>query len=111
MPIISFLNPLDHNALYTILTKPINSIIKQYIHLFEIDKIKLSFTENALHAIVDKAIKRNIGARSLRSVLEQVMIDVMYELPTKKDVKSCTITKDVIINRTKPKLTSYKKSA
>ena len=111
LPIISFLNPLDHNALYTILTKPVNSIIKQYIHLFEIDKIKLSFTENALHAIVDKAIKRNIGARSLRSVLEQVMIDVMYELPTKKDVKSCTITKDVVINRTKPKLTSYKKSA
>ena len=111
LPIISSLDSLNHNALYTILTKPINSIVKQYVSLFSIDNIKLNFTENALHAIVDNAIARNIGARALRAVLEEIMLEIMYELPSKKNISTCTINKDVVINKNKPKLTTYKKSA
>ena len=90
LPVLSYLNPLDRDALKAILTEPKNSIIKQYIKLLKMDGIKLSFNEEALEDIVDKAIEFNLGARGLRSICEAIMIDPMYELPSTK-TKELTI--------------------
>ncbi len=90
LPVLSYLNPLDRDALKAILTEPKNSIIKQYIKLLKMDGIKLSFNEEALEYIVDKAIEFNLGARGLRSICEAIMIDPMYELPSTK-TKELTI--------------------
>jgi ATP-dependent Clp protease ATP-binding subunit ClpX len=90
LPILSYLNPLDRSALRRILTEPKNSIIKQYIHLFEMDDVKLSFDKAVLDFIVDKAIEYKLGARGLRSICEAIMLDLMYDLPsddTKKEFK------------------------
>ena len=97
--------------MYNILVKPTNSIVNQYKQLFKIDSVDLVFEKDALFAIVDLAIKRQTGARALRSIIEDVMIDVMYEIPTKKNIKTCTITKNTVENKTPPKLTYYKKTA
>jgi ATP-dependent Clp protease ATP-binding subunit ClpX len=82
LPILTYLHPLDRKALRSILTEPKNSIIKQYIKLFEIDNTKLSFDEDALDFIVDKSVEFKLGARGLRSICEAIMIDVMFELPS-----------------------------
>lgn len=82
LPVLTYINPLDRDTLKRILTEPKNSIIKQYVKLFEMDHIKLSFEENALDYIVDVAIKENLGARGLRSITESIMIDAMYDLPS-----------------------------
>jgi len=90
LPILSYLNPLDQATLRRILTEPKNSIIKQYIHLFEMDNIKLSFQKEVLDFIVSKAIEYKLGARGLRSICEAIMLDAMYDMPseeTKKDFK------------------------
>jgi ATP-dependent Clp protease ATP-binding subunit ClpX len=85
LPVLTYLQPLDRKALRSILTEPKNSIIKQYIKLFEIDNIKLSFEEPALDYIVDKAVEFKLGARGLRSICEAIMIDVMFELPSSEE--------------------------
>ncbi|MDR0393635.1 MAG: ATP-dependent Clp protease ATP-binding subunit ClpX [Tannerella sp.] len=82
LPILTYLNPLDRDALKRILTEPKNSIIKQYIKLFEMDKIKLTFEENVYDFIVDKSIELKLGARGLRSIVEAIMMDAMYEMPS-----------------------------
>lgn len=87
MPVLSFLDPLDKDTLRAILTEPKNSIIKQYIKLFEMDNIKLSFSEESFEFIVDKAIEFKLGARGLRAICETIMIDPMFELPSKKITK------------------------
>lgn len=87
LPILTYLNPLDRTALRNILTEPKNSIIKQYIKLFEMDDIKLSFAPEVYEYIVDKAIEYKLGARGLRSIVETIMMDVMFELPSKKTKK------------------------
>jgi ATP-dependent Clp protease ATP-binding subunit ClpX len=92
LPVITYLNPLDKHALRQILTEPKNSIIKQYLKLFEMDGIKLSFKEDALDFIVDKAVEFKLGARGLRSICEAIMIDAMFEMPS-EDSKEITITK------------------
>ena len=94
-----------------ILVKPKNSIINQYKHLFKLDNIDLIFTDQALQEIVSMAIKRKTGARALRSVLEGIMLNIMYDMPSKKNIKTCTINSDVVINKNIPRLTYYKKSA
>ena len=91
MPILTYLNPLDKQTLRRILTEPKDSIIKQYIKLFELDRIKLSIDDAVLDYIVDKAMEFKLGARGLRSICEAVMIDAMYELPS-KEVHELTIT-------------------
>jgi ATP-dependent Clp protease ATP-binding subunit ClpX len=96
LPIITTLQTLDRNTLLQILTEPKNAIIKQYIKLFEIDNIKLEFEIEALESIVDKAINRNTGARGLRSIIEDSMKDVMFEVPDMKDAYKIVITKEVI---------------
>lgn len=92
LPVLTYLEPLDRNALRAILTEPKNSIIKQYVKLFEIDGIKLTFREEVLDYIVSKAIEFSLGARGLRSICEAIMMDAMYELPS-KDTDQITITK------------------
>ena len=87
------MNPLDRNALRSILTEPKNSIIKQYVKLFKMDKIELVFQPEVFEYIVDKAIEYKLGARGLRSIVETIMMDMMFELPSKK-VKSFEVTLD-----------------
>ena len=91
LPVLTYLNPLDREALRKILVEPKNSIVKQYQKLFEMDSIKLKFDEEALDYIVDKAVEYKLGARGLRSIVEAVMMDAMFEIPSEK-VKSFTVT-------------------
>ena len=93
LPVLTYLNPLDRAALRRILTEPKNSIIKQYEKLFEMDGIKLTFTPEALEVIVDKAMEYKLGARGLRSIVETVMMDTMFEIPSQK-VKKFEVTAD-----------------
>ena len=96
MPIIVTLENLDENALMRILTEPKNALMKQYQRLFEMDGVELSFDEEALRAVAKKAIERKTGARGLRAILEDVMLDIMFDIPSRDDVGYCRITKDVI---------------
>ena len=93
LPILTFLKPLDRAALRNILTEPKNSIVKQYIKLMEMDGIELVFDDDALEYVVDKALEYKLGARGLRSIVESVMMDKMYEMPS-MDEKCCRITKE-----------------
>ena len=95
LPVLTYLNPLDKDALQKILTEPKNSIVKQYIKLFELDGVKLEFTQEALDVIVDKAIEFKLGARGLRSIVENVMMDAMYSLPSRK-VKKFSVTPEYV---------------
>lgn len=92
MPVLTYLEPLDRDTLRSILTEPKNSIIKQYIKLFELDGVKLTFDDQALDYIVDKAVEYKLGARGLRSICEAIMMDCMYELPSQTAKKSFKIT-------------------
>lgn len=102
LPIITTLDELDDNALTDILLKPKNALIKQYIKLFKLDNVELEIQDDAIKAIVDKAIKRKTGARGLRSILEDVMRDIMFEIPSNKNIKKCILTKEVIEDNAKP---------
>ena len=93
LPVLTYLNPLDRNALRSILTEPKNSIIKQYVKLFEMDKVKLTFQPEVYEYIVDKAVEYKLGARGLRSIVETIMMDVMFEIPS-KHVESYDVTLD-----------------
>lgn len=110
MPVIATLDELDENALVKILTTPKNALIKQYQRLMAFENVKLRFTEGALVAISKKAIKRKIGARGLRAILEDVMLDIMYEIPSLKGVRECIISEEVINNKERP-LLLYEKQA
>jgi ATP-dependent Clp protease ATP-binding subunit ClpX len=102
LPVLATLHDLDRPALIQILTEPKNAIIRQYQRLFEYEGVKLRFTDDALEAISDLAIQRKIGARGLRMIIEDMMLDLMYTLPSMKKVKECVITREVVINRDKP---------
>lgn len=93
LPVLTHLNPLDHDTLRRILVEPKNSIVKQYIKLFEMDKIELTFTTEALDFIVDKAVEYKLGARGLRSIVENIMTDAMYEAPS-KNITKFEVTKE-----------------
>lgn len=92
LPVLTFLNPLDAATLRRILSEPKNSLIKQYIHLFELDGVKLSFDKNVLDFIVEKAVEFKLGARGLRSICEAIMTDIMFEIPSDTSIKEFTIT-------------------
>ncbi len=96
IPVIATLDDLAREDLITILTEPRNALVRQYKKLFEIEKVKLSFTRGALEAVADKAILRKGGARSLRSILENVMLDIMYAVPFMPGIKECKITREVV---------------
>lgn len=98
LPVLTHLNPLDRTALKSILTEPKNSLVKQYTKLFEMDGIKLTFAEEALDFIVDKAVEYKLGARGLRSIVEAILIDAMFEMPSKRK-KSFEVTKEYAENQ------------
>ena len=102
VPVIATLDALDEDALVRILQEPKNALTKQYRKLFMYDDVELEFTEEALTAIARKAIKLETGARGLRSVLEKLMLELMYELPAKSDISKCIITEGVINNGEEP---------
>lgn len=102
LPVIVGLDDLDVEALTKILVEPKNSLVKQYTKLLQMDGAELVFDPGALNAVAKTAIERNTGARGLRSILEEVMTDIMFEIPTSKDVKKVTITEDCIFGRSKP---------
>lgn len=106
LPVISTLEPLDEEALIKILTLPKNALVKQYQKLLQLDEVELEFEEGALAAIAKEAIRRKTGARGLRSIIESVMLDVMFELPSRSDVKKCVITEAVIKEKMPPILSS-----
>ena len=104
LPIIATLDELTKESLIEIVTKPKNALVKQYKKLFELDGVELEFEQEALEAIVEKAIERNTGARGLRSIIEERMRDIMYEIPSNFKIAKCIITRDSIVNNAKPKL-------
>lgn len=104
LPIIVTLDPLDENALIQILTKPKNALVKQYQKLMEMDNVELKFEDDALRAIAHEAILRNTGARGLRSILERIMRDFMFEFPSNEERISCTITEDDVLMNQDPTL-------
>ncbi|MDW7680940.1 MAG: ATP-dependent Clp protease ATP-binding subunit ClpX, partial [bacterium] len=108
LPINCIFDELSEDALYSILLEPKNALTKQYKKLFELDDVELEFEDESLKAIVSEAIKRKTGARSLRAIIEETMIDIMFQLPDLKDVKKCIITKDVVLKKTAPNFV-YKK--
>lgn len=101
-PIIATLEDLDEVSLIQILREPKNALIKQYQKIFALENVKLSFTEDALVAIAQEALRRETGARGLRAVLEEVMLNIMYELPSRPRITGCIVNRDVIVNRSDP---------
>ena len=106
LPVISTLEPLDQEALVRILTEPKNALVKQYQKLLEMDQVNLVFEEGALKAIADEAIRRNTGARGLRAIIESIMLDVMFDLPSREDVTECVVTEETVRNKVAPRLTT-----
>ncbi|MFO7152913.1 MAG: ATP-dependent Clp protease ATP-binding subunit ClpX [Bacillota bacterium] len=102
VPIIVTLDALDEQALIKILKEPKNALVKQYQKLFEMDNVQLEFTDEALQVIAREALRRKTGARGLRAILEEVMMDVMYEIPSRDDIAKCVITKEVVEKREEP---------
>src|SRR6266850_730992 len=109
LPVIATLRDLDDQALVRILREPKNAIIKQYQKYFDLEKVRLKFTDDAVAAIAREALKRGTGARGLRAILEEVMLEIMYELPSIQGLKKCVITREVILNRARPILVTEAK--
>ncbi|MDA8156539.1 MAG: ATP-dependent Clp protease ATP-binding subunit ClpX [Actinomycetota bacterium] len=110
VPVVATLDELDMDQLVKILTEPKNSLVKQYQRLLALDNVRLRFTDSALKAIARSAIKKKTGARGLRAILETVMLDLMYEVPSEKSIKECLINEEVITSKEKP-LLIYRQSA
>lgn len=104
LPIITTLKELDKEALIRILTEPKNSLVKQYKKLLQYDNVELEFSKEALEAIVNKAMERKTGARGLRSIVEEIMRDIMFEIPSNNKIEKCIITKETVENNEPPKL-------
>jgi ATP-dependent Clp protease ATP-binding subunit ClpX len=111
LPIIVSCDALDVDALTQVLWKPKNALAKQYQRLFELEGVKLKFSEDALRAIAEEAHRRKSGARGLRAIVEEVMLDVMYEIPSLTGVQECVVTREVVINRQRPELIRDTKKA
>jgi len=105
LPVVGTLDSLDEDSLVSILTEPKNAITKQYQKFFEMEGVKLDFTDDALRAIAVLAIKRGTGARGLRAVIEEAMLDVMYDIPSRPDVIGCAISRESIVGGAPPLLT------
>jgi ATP-dependent Clp protease ATP-binding subunit ClpX len=104
LPVITSVHNLDRDALLQILTEPKNALVKQYRRLFELDGVELEFTAEALDAIADQAIKRSTGARGLRAIMEEVLMSVMYEVPSRKDVARVVVDENVVLEHVNPTL-------
>ena len=110
LPVLATLEDLDEDALVTILTKPKNALVKQYQKLFEMENTKLEFRDKALKAVAQKAINLKTGARGLRSIIENILMDTMFELPSEPDINEVVINEEVVLNGSKPILVHEKKS-
>jgi ATP-dependent Clp protease ATP-binding subunit ClpX len=104
LPIIVPLEPLDEDDLVRVLVEPKNSLVRQYQKILEMDNVELSFTDEALRAIAREAMARNTGARGLRTIIEEIMLDIMYEIPSRADIRRCVVTEDAVLRRTGPLL-------
>jgi ATP-dependent Clp protease ATP-binding subunit ClpX len=111
LPVFAVLEELNREALREILLRPKNALIKQYMKLMKMEGVNLRFEQEAIDAIIDEAIERKTGARALRSVMEQTMMDMMFAIPSKRNVQECLITKEVVLNNKKPTLIFQKKRA
>jgi ATP-dependent Clp protease ATP-binding subunit ClpX len=110
LPVVAVLDELDEASLVRILTEPKNALVKQYQKLFELENVKLKFTDGALTALASEASKRKTGARGLRAIMETSMLDTMYELPSQTNIKECIINEDVVFDKTKPIIVYEKKA-
>nr|WP_202893323.1 ATP-dependent Clp protease ATP-binding subunit ClpX [Kribbella italica] len=104
LPVITTVSPLDRDALIKILSEPKNALVKQYRRLFEIDNVELEFSEDAVEAIADQALLRGTGARGLRAIMEEVLLNVMYEVPSREDVAKVVVTGEVVLENVNPTL-------
>jgi ATP-dependent Clp protease ATP-binding subunit ClpX len=109
LPVVSAVSPLDRDMLVEILTEPKNSLVKQYQRTFALDGVELELTRDALEAIADQALLRGTGARGLRAILEEVLLDVMYDLPSRDDVSRCVVDASVVLDRVSPTLVPVEK--
>jgi len=104
LPLVVPLDSLDENALVRILNEPRNALVKQFRKLFEMDGVELEITEDALTAVARKALARKTGARGLRAILEEVMLEIMYDIPSRRDIKKCVVTKETIEDKEPPRM-------
>jgi ATP-dependent Clp protease ATP-binding subunit ClpX len=104
IPVMAVVDPLDEKALSEILTEPKNALVKQFQKLLKMDNVQLEFKPDAVTAIAQEAYRRKTGARALRSIVEEMMLDIMYELPSRKDVTRCTITREMVEKRSTAEL-------
>lgn len=104
LPVVSTLSSLTENDLIKILVEPKNSLVKQYSKMFKMDKVDLEFTEDALREISKHALQRGTGARGLRAIMEEIMLNIMFEIPERKDIGKCIITREVVENKTEPEI-------
>jgi ATP-dependent Clp protease ATP-binding subunit ClpX len=111
LPVLTSVNSLDESALVDILTQPKNALVKQYMKFFEFDGVELEFTDDAMRAISEQAIQRGTGARGLRAIMEEVLLNVMYELPSREDVTKCLFDRDVVLTGVNPTLVPRAKAS
>ena len=104
LPIIATLKELDREALIKITTEPKNALVKQYKKLLQMDDVELIFEHEALEAIVDKAIERKTGARGLRSIIEEIMRDIMFDIPSNEKIEQCIVTKETVLDNQEPRI-------
>jgi ATP-dependent Clp protease ATP-binding subunit ClpX len=104
VPVTAVVEPLDEEALIAILTQPRSALVKQYQKLLKMDNVELEFKTDALRAIAQEAYRRKTGARALRGIVEELMLEVMYELPSRKDVANCTVTREMVEKRSTAEL-------
>jgi ATP-dependent Clp protease ATP-binding subunit ClpX len=104
LPVVATLHELTEKELVEIMLEPKNALVKQYQKLFGMEDVTLRFTEGSLQAVAREAMKRNSGARGLRSILENIMLDIMYEIPSQPDIRECVISEEVVTNRETPLL-------
>jgi ATP-dependent Clp protease ATP-binding subunit ClpX len=110
LPVAAILHELDEKMLVRILKEPKNALVRQYQRFFDFERVKLTFTDDAVAAVAEEAFKRQIGARGLRAILEDIMLDIMYELPSQSAISECIINREVVIERARP-IILYKKKA
>jgi ATP-dependent Clp protease ATP-binding subunit ClpX len=104
LPVVSTLSNLTENDLIKILIEPKNSLVRQYSKMFKMDKVDLEFTEDALKEISRRALQRGTGARGLRAIIEEIMLNIMFEIPERNDISKCIITREVVENKTEPEI-------
>ena len=110
LPVVAVLHELDEKALVRILREPKNALLRQYQRIMEFENVALTFTEDAVAAVAEEALRRGTGARGLRAILEDIMLDVMYDIPSQPGVAECIINREVVVERTRPILIYAKKA-